>query len=179
MATSNPKVSGYVPQHVFDRFERFYQERELSMSQAVTVILAEYFGLEQSTVTPGGLLLEKVESFGDSIGELLERVTAIESKLSGSSSEPLIQKQSTSSLSGEPLEIQVSWDAIVKRLGASKSTIERKKSGFEEWSREKDPDGIEWRMVKDGRKLIFTSSNLNSELKSRLLKWLDSAGLSE
>lgn len=178
------------------------------MSQAVTVILAEYFGLEQSAAAPGGLLLERlerVESLGGLIGELLERVTVIEAKLGGSVSEPLVnrirkeslqpnytpllreaarkrkedRKQFTSELPSESLEIRLGWDVIVKRLGASKSTIERKKSVFEEWSEEKDPDGISWQMLKDGHKLVFAPSSLDSGLKSKLLEWLESTGLSE
>ena len=99
MATNNPKVSGYVPQHVFDRFEQFYQERGLSMSQAVNEILAEYFGLEQSSAAPGGLLkerLERVERLSSSLGELLERVERIEQQLGGSASRlPVVHSERT------------------------------------------------------------------------------------
>lgn len=46
MPTNNPKVSAYIPQHIFDRFKQFYEERDISMSQAVAVIFAEHFQLD-------------------------------------------------------------------------------------------------------------------------------------
>ena len=45
MPTENPKVSGYIPQVVYDQLMTFKAERGLSVSQAVTAILEEYFGL--------------------------------------------------------------------------------------------------------------------------------------
>ena len=45
MPTENPKVSSYVPQAIYDRLLAFKSERGLSVSQAVTAILEEYFGL--------------------------------------------------------------------------------------------------------------------------------------
>lgn len=47
MPTDNPKISAYVPQLVYDTFKQFQDERGISMSQAVIVILAEYFGIQQ------------------------------------------------------------------------------------------------------------------------------------
>lgn len=63
MSTDNPKVSGYVPQHIYDRFKTFCEERGISMSQAVTVIFAEYFGLDlavNQNSSTSGLLVERV-----------------------------------------------------------------------------------------------------------------------
>lgn len=48
MPTDNPKISGYVPQQIYDRFKQYQEENNLSMSQAVIVILAEYFGIEET-----------------------------------------------------------------------------------------------------------------------------------
>ena len=45
MPTENPKISAYVPQVVYDRFKQYQEERQLSMSQAVTEILAHCFEL--------------------------------------------------------------------------------------------------------------------------------------
>jgi hypothetical protein len=47
MPTTNPKISAYVPQPVYDCFEEFYKSSKLSMSQAATLIFAERFGLEE------------------------------------------------------------------------------------------------------------------------------------
>ena len=44
MATDNPKVSGYVPQVVYDQKKQFKAERGLkSVSMAVAAVLEEYF----------------------------------------------------------------------------------------------------------------------------------------
>ena len=59
MPTENPKVSGYIPQVVYDHLMQFKSERGLSVSQAVTAILEEYFGC--SKVDHTNQRLEKVE----------------------------------------------------------------------------------------------------------------------
>ena len=60
MPTENPKVSGYIPQVVFDQLMQFKAERGVvSVSQAVTTILEEYFGLAKVDHT--AQRLEKVE----------------------------------------------------------------------------------------------------------------------
>jgi len=77
MPTDNPKVSGYIPQHVYDRFKTFCEERGISMSQAVAVIFAEYFGLDllvkQSSST-SGLLVERVGLLEQELADLRELV---------------------------------------------------------------------------------------------------------
>lgn len=47
MPTEKPKISAYVPQVVYDRMKEFQEAKGLSMSQAITVVLTEYFGLSQ------------------------------------------------------------------------------------------------------------------------------------
>jgi hypothetical protein len=72
MPTNNPKVSAYVPQHIFDRFKSFYEERKLSMSQAVTIIFSDYFQVSQ-TVEHSSRLLDNSEK---------QRLEALEQKVS-------------------------------------------------------------------------------------------------
>ena len=50
MPTDKPKLSAYIPQSVYDRFKQFQDERQLPMSQAVAVILVEYFGLTETMI---------------------------------------------------------------------------------------------------------------------------------
>ena len=88
MPTNNPKVSAYVPQHIFDRFKKFYEERQLSMSQAVVAILSEYFQLDEQVNHDG-----KLPS-----GLLADRLTAIEQKLT---SLEIYQSESISELLSE------------------------------------------------------------------------------
>ena len=49
MATNNLKVSGYVPETVYNQLVQFKQTHQLkSISQAVTLILESYLGLDES-----------------------------------------------------------------------------------------------------------------------------------
>jgi hypothetical protein len=80
MPTDNPKISAYVPQPVYDRFEEFYKNAGLSMSQAATLILAERFGFEEivKRITKGNT----VEiNFLDEIKELRSRLEIVEKKI--------------------------------------------------------------------------------------------------
>lgn len=94
MPTDNPKISSYVPQAVYDRFKQFQDEHNLSMSQAVILILAEYFGLEETIkkstkgTTIGGITLSRIEALekenrlnGSLLNELLTRVEFLENSL--------------------------------------------------------------------------------------------------
>ncbi len=73
MGTDNPKVSAYVPQAIKDRLKQFREEQNLSESQAVTAILAEYFGMTQVLGrSPEGLAVE---------GVTLPRMKALEEKV--------------------------------------------------------------------------------------------------
>lgn len=76
MPTDNPKISAYVPQLVYDTFKQFQDERGISMSQAVIVILAEYFGIQQELKefiegsVVGGVTLSRIEEIEQSIEQL-------------------------------------------------------------------------------------------------------------
>src|SRR4028118_125157 len=73
MSTDNPKVSGYIPQHIYDRFKTFCEERGISMSQAVAVIFAEYFGLDllvKQNSSTSGLLVERVGLLEQELADL-------------------------------------------------------------------------------------------------------------
>jgi hypothetical protein len=77
MSTDNPKVSGYIPQHIYDRFKTFCEERGISMSQAVAVIFAEYFGLDllvKQNNSTSGLLVERVGLLEQELANLRELV---------------------------------------------------------------------------------------------------------
>ena len=77
MSTSNPKVSAYIPQHIYDSFKSFYEQRGISMSQAVAVIFAEYFGLDSSVdqkSSTSGLLVGRVGLLEQELADLKELV---------------------------------------------------------------------------------------------------------
>ncbi len=67
MGTDNPKVSAYVPQVLKDRLKAFREERDISESQAVIIILAEYFQMPEVLRSPegsqvGGVTLPRMEA---------------------------------------------------------------------------------------------------------------------
>lgn len=71
MPTKNPKVSAYIPQHIFDCLKTFYEERNISMSQAVAIIFAEYFSVDyqvdQVSELPSGQILSKLQILEDKV----------------------------------------------------------------------------------------------------------------
>jgi hypothetical protein len=75
MATDNKKVSGYLPQSIFDLFEDFRGKRSLSASSALITILSEYFKVDQKVDHQSSLLLTD-----DFVSK--ERFEALENKLS-------------------------------------------------------------------------------------------------
>lgn len=78
MATENPKVSGYVPQEIFDCLLDFKEKRSLkSVSLALTVALSEYFQVDQKVDRQTSLLSgndfvsrEQFESLENKLSEL-------------------------------------------------------------------------------------------------------------
>jgi hypothetical protein len=172
MGTKNPKISAYVPQEIFDRFQEFQEERNFSMSKAVIAILCDYFDIKRTTsgITLAQfqalakrleILEEKVEHgvvYQDAASVLPEpkrleaeldahpRLPFLESELSQPKSEPLHQEliETTSNISSV-----LSGKEFAKRLSISSSKLSTEKAGksceeFTEWSRKIDPDGLAW-----------------------------------
>lgn len=192
MPTDNPKISLYVPQQVFDRFKSFQEEKKLSMSQAGIVILAEYFGLEETIkeitegTTIGGVTLAEFDQLKERVKQL-EKIFVSNQKIS----EDQLGKEETTSklpvkskvqnskpqleLLSEPLVIEpVTGYLLSKRFGMSKNApSERKKKynsdKFAEWSQAKDPDGIAWIPVEKG---YAPKDKLPEELLGRLRDWI-------
>lgn len=78
MGTNNPKVSAYVPQAIKDRLKRFTKENDLSESQAVTEILAQYFGMAEvlgkSSQETVGVTLGRMEALEQGFASFTESV---------------------------------------------------------------------------------------------------------
>ena len=253
MPTDNPKVSAYVPQSIKDRLKAFREERDISESQALILILAEYFGMPEALVRshqgnhaagvtlarievleeklasltvpqsslPSGLL-EKIDQLSLSISFFAERLEALEqsSLLSELKSElkesdsvlpqedekapnqlnlldlaedgQAIRENASSSqwvfiesdLSGLPDELLEEIKPIsasklsTLRFKLNKDTVSKAKGeklgeAFIEWTRKKDPDGIAWKYVELPSKGYLPAHELSSELKSRLLVWIE------
>jgi hypothetical protein len=80
MTTDNPKVSAYVPQVLKERLKQFREERGISESQAVTIILAEYFqipevlGCSPERGVVGGVTLGRIEVLEERLANFAESV---------------------------------------------------------------------------------------------------------
>ena len=80
MATLKPKISLYVPKRSYSRFKEFQLENGLSMSNAGIVILAEYFGLEETITNNsnkkkvGGITLAKIQEIESRLDKLEELI---------------------------------------------------------------------------------------------------------
>lgn len=86
MSTNNPKVAGYIPQHLYDFFINFCNERKVSVSKGIALVFASYFGVDYS-------VSHSVDD--DKLGELSLRVQNLEerySSLPSDSSNELLDK---------------------------------------------------------------------------------------
>ena len=62
MATDNPKISGYVPLTIYDKVLEFKTAKGYtSVSQTITAILEEYFGLGTENSSANNTRLEALE----------------------------------------------------------------------------------------------------------------------
>lgn len=190
MATNKPKISGYIPQHIFDLLLRFKDEQGFkSVSEALTVILSIHFGVETEVDHKGGLLPAKyvpIEEFQalqervNSLFVMVESLTGSKDAISQSEpqSEPLNKVINEPPLPFDSDVVKVKQEAgimgkdLARRLGIGKSTLSTKKktlsaSGLLEYTSGKDPDGIGWRYSDSDRLYYSKGSSLgspNSEL---------------
>jgi len=88
MGTDNPKVSAYVPQTLKNRLKEFREERDgISESQAVTIILAEYFQIPEALgrlpegSSIGGVTLARMEALEEKLATLAVPPSSIPSEL--------------------------------------------------------------------------------------------------
>lgn len=174
MGTKNPKISAYVPQEVFDRFQEFQNERNLSASKAATAIFCDYFGIGESTgVLPSGITAAQFEELKENFKLLTEQVQGLQEKvdhqpvyqdatLMGAEIKSLKPENETPQLpfpNSEPLETEskplepevsvLSGKELAERFSISSSKLSTEKGDrsheqFTEWSKKIDPDGFAW-----------------------------------
>ncbi len=198
MPTENPKISLYVPQHIYDRFIEYKDQSGLSMSQAGTVLLAEYFGLEETVkdiregVTIGGVTLDRVEKIENDIKQLKEQINNLVNQDKINSKLPNEIKELSSSLQGElPFTL---GEAIVKEISLTSSNLAKRlnqksyrsinnhlrkpEAEFYDWSQSQDPDNIAWKKRKvDKKSYYYPDGTISSELLSKLQEWMKSNGV--
>lgn len=139
MPTDNKKISAYVPDIVYDRFKKFQEEHELSMSQAAIEIFAAYFGINLNPTVFADFTSElqsKLEILEKALADLQESHYALSKKVDfmQSTSEPLtseyvevavdkdIEDELNSSSNGEPIEEFLEQVADVNILDKFKSS---------------------------------------------------------
>lgn len=82
MATENPKVSGYVPQEIFDCLLEFKEKRSLkSVSLALIVVLSEYFQVDQKVDHQTSLLSGNDFVSREQFEDLENRISELSSSL--------------------------------------------------------------------------------------------------
>ena len=199
MPTNNPKISLYVPKHIYNRFKEFQEEQSLSMSQAGIVILAEYFGLKETIkeitegTTIGGVTLERVEEIEKRLIklEILEaRLSQLEDRVvrTKTTSEPKVTKLKNQQEKVQksqfellpdlkPSSISISTTLLAQRLDVKPNSVSSVKSkkgidGFYEWSKGKDFDQIGW--IPESKTTYTTHDKLSDNVLTKLQKWIKS-----
>lgn len=72
------KVSGYIPEDLYQKVLEFKEERNLrSVSQALIVILTEYFAADATKAAVGNLPLERLASLETKVGDVREQLAAL------------------------------------------------------------------------------------------------------
>lgn len=170
MPTDNPKVSAYVPQRLKDRLSDFRTERSVSESQAVTIILAEYFGLPQMVKSSeadtevGGVTVSRVESLENAISTISKELSQLRQQVDfkiGRLQSQATEVQTELSLQDRHKEIFASigdgltTPKLANRLGLERKMISRRREKPDELAkltREKDPENKAWRYDNKAKK---------------------------
>jgi hypothetical protein len=200
MPTDNPKISLYVPQQVFDRFKSFQEERKLSMSQAGIVIIAEYFGIEETIkeitegTTVGGVTLAEFEKLKQRLEQVERQVeqskTTSKLPVKNQSIDKLIKDEPNNLSEQQPNQLEligedvksISVDLLARRLGIknSKSISNKRSEIYKNGNPNAEANFYEWSQKKDidsiGWKPIREGIKFNylpgSKLPSELLSKL-------
>jgi hypothetical protein len=160
MTTENERVAGYIIPELYDRFDQFCKENNLNCSKALNVIIAEYFGLEETLLYRqtwiGGVTLDKFENLKKEVEELKELVNTLSN---ASSITPKKQQQKSSETISKNREndlqtINLSTTELAKRFNVSRGLINSQKRKFRdnkitkeeyiEWTKSKDPENKGW-----------------------------------
>ncbi len=74
MTTENEKIAGYIVPEIYEKFEQFCKENNLTCSRGLNVVLAEYFGMEETLIFKqtwiGGVTLPEFEKLKEEVVEL-------------------------------------------------------------------------------------------------------------
>jgi predicted RNase H-like nuclease (RuvC/YqgF family) len=140
METAGSKVVGYIPQPLYDCLEQLKNERGLhSVSQAVNVVLEEYFGLGLQQTAMKQPLTPGVEDLKTEVANLKRQVAELRQNFNSYKKDKLTSLKSQGDL--------LSQKQLAERLGVQTSVIEQHKTDgkeFTDWSRSQDPEHVGW-----------------------------------
>jgi hypothetical protein len=164
MPTDNQRVAGYIKPQVYDRFIEFCEEKEITVSKGLNIIIAEYFGMEDDLddrLQIGGVTLAEFE-------ELKKKVNELSNILNNLQSDTLNQK-AKEIIDDIPSDI-LNNTQLAERCGISRSYIQKKKrecnagkitqEDYLEWISSKDPDGKRW-WFKDNENFLYDKAKIN------------------
>lgn len=184
MSTDNPKISAYVPQALYDRFKQFQDEQSLSMSQAVIVLFAEYFGLEQviknvsDEVIIGNITLPRIEKIEQQLSQILLDVEELKTtkQTTGSLPSKILQPNLFNNIH-EGVYLKLTLHDLMKRLQVSNvqaiTNRVRNSQKFIEWSKSEDPDNIAWEFLGKNKGSKYSPvEGTSSELLGKLRVWV-------
>ena len=137
MATDNPKISGYVPQEIFDCLLEFKEKRSLkSVSLALTVLLSEYFQVDykvdrQSSLLSGSDFVSRAqfEALETKLSELSSNLLGeldklVEQKFSSFRSELLLSSPKSIEVQTTNVETEPQEDNSHLQLDIIESTLD-------------------------------------------------------
>jgi hypothetical protein len=166
MATENPKVSGYVPEQVYQKIVQLKEQWQLkSTSQVLTLILQDYFGIEaHPTLSASGFShTARLLALEAEVKRLDQQMLAAQEVMAQLNLEYQSINRSPDSTPSDRTESLLFRRGVVRqpkitplgphrsgelaeRLGVSKSTISlyKQRDDFSEWSQSRDPQGVAW-----------------------------------
>lgn len=158
MSTDNERVAGYIKPKVYDRFKQFCDEKNLTVSKGLNIIIAEYFGIEENLddrTSIGGVTLSEFEELKKKVEQMSSILDDLKSSSQnikrGSQKNILLDRKASSKVK---VPVELSTTLLAKRLGVSSKVINQQKTKFKqgeidrreyiEWTRSLDPDDTPW-----------------------------------
>jgi hypothetical protein len=137
MSSDGAKVTGYIRQSVYNRLLDFKEAYQLkSVSQAVTLILEDYLGIESLGET-GSSLSHRISTVEERLERLNEVVISLDALINKPASDLALQYAQSQVEDGHG----ITQAELAHRLRVRESTISRNKGKltFTQWSKRKDP----------------------------------------
>jgi hypothetical protein len=100
MPTDNRRIATYIPKEIDDRFQAFRQEKGVSESKALILLMSEYFGVSQQVAySSDSPLAKQIEELSSLVSELKSELSTKigEERISELKSELLSELKASSS----------------------------------------------------------------------------------